>query len=428
MAITPLNLALALPQQPGSPNRAAPTVPGLIPFEVVLAQLGASLVPATPTLTSERLPLLQPEDTSESEPTALVPPNVLLPLAPPPVPALAANVERTLTPLVVVPIGVNQLDQLRLQTALVPPTNTAPPTVQPREVATPSVVPPAVPLVPNPNLPIAGQSVIVPPLIPAPSNPPGAPLPQGLADPPLPVPVTDGASIRLDIGTPTAPRLPVVAREQPTRSGPTLSTGSPNSSAVPTFAASVANAGPVTIEALPSAPRPTIDTVPEAKPNPIPVTTTAPTLVATESKVVVSSSAPRAAEPIAQQLAEGFVTHTRTHATPERTEFQLQLEPQNLGRVRVHLIATGDEVRGQLFVADESVRRLIESQLPELRQRLESMGVAIQRFDVSTGSQSGHPWRGEQQTNPESPRTMAALPRPTAEPRDRSPHRIDVTA
>lgn len=425
MAITPLNSALALPQQPGSPNRATPTVPELIPFEVVLAQLGASLSPATPTasaLLSERLPL--PEDISEPERTVLVPPNILLPL----VPAITENVERTSTPSAAVPVGANQLEQLRLQTALILPTNSAPSTIPPRENASPPVVPSAVPLIPNPTIPTSGQSLIVPPLIPALSNPPGAPHPQGLADPPIPVPVSDGASIKLDIGTPTASRLPVVVGEQSTRTGPVVTT-SPSTSEVQTFAASVVNATPAStaVEVRPIAPRPTNDTLPEAKPNPIPVTTTAPTLVATESRAVVSNALPRAAEPIVQQLAEGFVTHTRTHGTLERTEFQLQLEPQNLGRVRVHLIATGDEVRGQLFVADESVRRLIESQLPELRQRLESMGVAIQRFDVSTGSHSGNPWRGEQQTNQE-PRTMAALPRHTAEPSDRSGHRVDVTA
>lgn len=427
MAITPLNSALALPQQPGSPNRAAPTLPELIPFEVVLAQLGASLVPATPTTpasATDRLPL--PEDTSELEPTALVVPNILLPLVPTPVPTATENVERTPSTTLPLQIGANQLDQLRLQTALILPTNSAPSAVQPREIPALAVLPPAVSLVPNPTIPTSGQSLIVPPLIPAPSNPPGAPLPQGLADPPIPVPVSDGASIRLDIGTPTASRLPVIAAEQPTRSGPMLSSGAPNTNTVPTFAASMATATPMTVEAPPSTPRPQSDTASDAKP--IPVTTATPTLVATESKVVVSNSAPRTAEPIVQQLAEGFVTHARAHGTPERTVFQLQLEPQNLGRVRVHLISTGDEVRGQLFVADESVRRLIESQLPELRQRLESMGVSIQRFDVSTGSQSGHLWRGEQLPKPEPNRSEVALPRPTAEPSNRSPHRVDVTA
>ena len=35
-------------------------------------------------------------------------------------------------------------------------------------------------------------------------------------------------------------------------------------------------------------------------------------------------------------------------------------------------------------VSDDAIKRLIESQLPELRQRLEAAGVNVPNFDVST--------------------------------------------
>ena len=70
-------------------------------------------------------------------------------------------------------------------------------------------------------------------------------------------------------------------------------------------------------------------------------------------------------------------------------EFRMRLDPPDLGRVQIRLITRGDEVYGQVLVADDAVRRLIESQLPELRQRLEAAGVNIQRFDVATDSGTG---------------------------------------
>lgn len=95
------------------------------------------------------------------------------------------------------------------------------------------------------------------------------------------------------------------------------------------------------------------------------------------------------AQPVAVQVADEVVTHAKAVARDGTVEFHMRLDPPELGQVRVHLIADGDAVRGQVVVADDSVRRMIESQLPELRQRLEAAGVTVQQFDVSTGSGSG---------------------------------------
>jgi flagellar hook-length control protein FliK len=67
----------------------------------------------------------------------------------------------------------------------------------------------------------------------------------------------------------------------------------------------------------------------------------------------------------------------------------MRLDPPDLGRVQIRLVTRGDEVHGQVLVANDAVRQMMESQMPDLRQRLEAAGVNVQRFDVSTDAGSG---------------------------------------
>ena len=121
----------------------------------------------------------------------------------------------------------------------------------------------------------------------------------------------------------------------------------------------------------------------------------------------------------AAQVAEAVVVHSHVLERDGVVEFRMRLDPPDLGRVQIRLITRGDEVYGQVLVADDAVRRLIESQLPELRQRLEAAGVNIQRFDVATDSGTG----GNQSAYREftgaalAPRVPAGVPAPAPQAR-----------
>jgi hypothetical protein len=93
----------------------------------------------------------------------------------------------------------------------------------------------------------------------------------------------------------------------------------------------------------------------------------------------------------------------------------MRLDPPDLGPVRVNLVSDGSELRGHVVVADDAVRRMIESQLPELRQRLEAAGVNVQRFDVTADPNAGgnrNPYRDA----PPVPFEPGLTPRPAAAP------------
>ncbi len=97
----------------------------------------------------------------------------------------------------------------------------------------------------------------------------------------------------------------------------------------------------------------------------------------------------------AVQLSEAIAVHARPLHANESVEFRMRLNPPELGRLDIHLKSSGDRIDGHLIVANEAIRGMIESQLPELRQRLEAAGVTVHNLDVSTGSNSG------QQQNPD---------------------------
>ncbi len=98
-----------------------------------------------------------------------------------------------------------------------------------------------------------------------------------------------------------------------------------------------------------------------------------------------------------------------------RTEIHVRLNPPELGEVRVHLVTAAEQVSGRLVVQHESVRAALESQLPELRHRLEQSGVALGRFDVT---QQDRHWAGSWRDRPEPPLPRSdpgAAPRTTSE-------------
>jgi hypothetical protein len=141
----------------------------------------------------------------------------------------------------------------------------------------------------------------------------------------------------------------------------------------------------------------------------------------------VNANAPSAAA----QVSDAFVTHAQVLVKGGRHEFQLRLDPPELGEVQVRVLATGDRLEARLVVTDDAVKYLIESQLPELRQRLEAAGVSVPQFDVTTDS--GGRATGDERWQQSQP-AFAPAPKSTA-PAARTPTRstaagglIDVTA
>lgn len=321
--------------------------------------------------------------------------------------------------------------------------STAPVAGGPPTVAAPSILPVATaPLtrdtrvsqpVPTPAVPAVSANPVTPQAAPVVTATPPGPTPTAPAAGVAPrsnvaAPVT-AAAVAPPQDAPATPTVrPAVTVPAPEPITPTTAkpVAAPAVTATPlptTFAEVLRGKPGVEVEGV--EPKPidaTADTTPAAVvAAPVPATpTTSPAAPAPVAAVT---------QPPAVQVADGVAAHVRTLDRTGETEFRMRLDPPELGRVHVRLTTDGDAVRGHVLVADEAVRQVIESQLPELRQRLEAAGLSVGRFDVSTDPGSngrGNPYRDlAADPGPDSP---AAATRTTIRPTTpvRS-GRVDVT-
>lgn len=288
----------------------------------------------------------------------------------------------------------------------VPPAPPQPPAAPPTAPATTSP-PPAVAELPA--APVAdGTTPAVTGRGPTPAVPAQAPVVTGLYPPPVvppvladdatpaPVAAADAVPALPDVAVgdrPAAATEPFVAADAPRLAGIVGAVTPPGEFAaalvaVPSSEPAVKPASPDDISTEPAADGPTPPIAPPAGPF-------TDTVIAPPPPV-----ARPAAPPAVEQVADGILDHARLLGRPGETEFRLRLDPADLGRVQVQLIADANGVRGRLTVADDAVRQMIESRLPELRDRLEAAGLSVQRFEVATDAGRGgggatyHEWAG----------------------------------
>ncbi len=86
--------------------------------------------------------------------------------------------------------------------------------------------------------------------------------------------------------------------------------------------------------------------------------------------------------------AEAIAVRMRTGPHGEPVTLSFQLQPKELGTLHVQVQLQDQQIRAQLLVPNQEVRQFLESHLPDLRQRLEAMGLAIGSLDVTVDSGS----------------------------------------
>ncbi len=69
-------------------------------------------------------------------------------------------------------------------------------------------------------------------------------------------------------------------------------------------------------------------------------------------------------------------------------QVRLKMHPDELGGVQIEMQVTGRSVKAMVIADGEDARQLLQDSLPELRQRLESQGLTVERLDVELRSES----------------------------------------
>jgi flagellar hook-length control protein FliK len=84
-------------------------------------------------------------------------------------------------------------------------------------------------------------------------------------------------------------------------------------------------------------------------------------------------------KPIMTQL----IDHLRVAGNGEQQELSVQLTPENLGTVRVNIVADQLEVHARLLVENPAVKEILEANLHKLREALQAQGLHVQDISVS---------------------------------------------
>ncbi len=88
-------------------------------------------------------------------------------------------------------------------------------------------------------------------------------------------------------------------------------------------------------------------------------------------------------EDILNQIAE----FTKIHVSQEKTSVEMQLNPENLGKLYLQISSTKEgSVTAQFTAQSEAVRAALESQMADLRQTLNQQGIKVDAIEVTIAS------------------------------------------
>ncbi len=77
----------------------------------------------------------------------------------------------------------------------------------------------------------------------------------------------------------------------------------------------------------------------------------------------------------------------RINVTPDTTSMEIQLTPENLGRINLNVASKNGVITATITTQNESVRAVIENQLIQLKESLNNQGLKVQDVEVTIASQ-----------------------------------------
>ncbi len=90
----------------------------------------------------------------------------------------------------------------------------------------------------------------------------------------------------------------------------------------------------------------------------------------------------------AQEIYDQITEYMRTNVTGDFSEVEMQLNPENLGKVQIHLSSKQGVVSAHFVTQNEAVKGVIESQLIQLKEQFEQQGIKVDSVEVAVASYS----------------------------------------
>lgn len=82
-------------------------------------------------------------------------------------------------------------------------------------------------------------------------------------------------------------------------------------------------------------------------------------------------------------IVRQIVEQIKVEIKPDVSSMELQLNPENLGKVNLHVASKEGVITAQFFVQNETVKTMIEGQLEVLRDAMNEQGVKVEAVEVT---------------------------------------------
>ncbi len=89
-----------------------------------------------------------------------------------------------------------------------------------------------------------------------------------------------------------------------------------------------------------------------------------------------------------QEIMDQIMDYMKVAVKPELSDLEMQLHPESLGNLHIHISSKEGIVTAQFTAQSESVRAVLESQMMELKQNLEAQGVKVEAVEVTVAQYS----------------------------------------
>lgn len=90
---------------------------------------------------------------------------------------------------------------------------------------------------------------------------------------------------------------------------------------------------------------------------------------------------------VTNQLGDELLQRADQLVKPGTHEIRLRLDPPELGTINIRVQSNGNDLRADITAVDPNVRAMLQSQISELRDRLEQAGLNFSSFDLNSGDQ-----------------------------------------
>lgn len=101
-----------------------------------------------------------------------------------------------------------------------------------------------------------------------------------------------------------------------------------------------------------------------------------------------------------QEIFEQVVEQVKVTVTADTSEMEMQLNPENLGKVNLSVVAKEGHITAQFVTENEVTRQALESQIQLLRETLGEQGLKVDKVEVSVSDfsfQNGNQANAEEQ-------------------------------